>query len=263
MLGKLLKYDLKYIISGMVGMYVVALIFAVITRIFGIFDKSAIMDTLTMITGMVTLILLIGVLLLNMIRVWTRFLKNMYGDESYLTHTLPVEKSTIYKSKFLAAVISMSASMVVVLVAVFTAWYSEAGIDKMKAGLTGLADIYDSTAVGMVLMFIFVLFLQETFVIQCGYTGVLAGFRADNRRIERTIAFGIISYMVSGLTAIIILLICALFNDSLMQLFKTNEMQDMRLFKQIITGASVYYAVVLGIFYMINLKLLKKGVNVD
>ena len=262
MLGKLLKYDLKYVFGGMIGVYIVSLIFALLTRVCGIFDGSAIMGAIANVTGVMTIILLIAVVLLNIVRVWTRFLKNVYGDESYLTQTLPVGKSVVYTAKFLTAVISMFVSMMTVLVAVFIAWYSENGMERIKQSITGIADVYDSSVSGLLIVFFMILFLQETFVIQCGYTGAIIGFKADNHKIEKTVAIGIISYLVTGFTAILIMFVCALFNDGLMNLFRTNEVQNIKIFKQIMSGVGIYYLVVLCLFYFINVRLFKKGVNV-
>ena len=34
-------------------------------------------------------------------RMWVRFRSNFYGDESYLTHTLPIKREVLYTSKIL------------------------------------------------------------------------------------------------------------------------------------------------------------------
>ena len=47
----------------------------------------------------------------TLMRVWARTVRNVYKDEAYLTHTLPVEKSKIYLSKFIAAIITMFTSV--------------------------------------------------------------------------------------------------------------------------------------------------------
>ena len=40
-----------------------------------------------------------NIILNNLMRLWARFKNNFYGDESYLTHTLPINKKTLYLSK--------------------------------------------------------------------------------------------------------------------------------------------------------------------
>ena len=43
--------------------------------------------------------MMISAIINNLMRMWVRFKQNLYGDESYLTHTLPVTKASIYLSK--------------------------------------------------------------------------------------------------------------------------------------------------------------------
>ena len=43
--------------------------------------------------------MVVNVLINNLIRVWVRFIRNSYKDESYLTHTIPVSRKTLYLSK--------------------------------------------------------------------------------------------------------------------------------------------------------------------
>ena len=39
----------------------------------------------------------ISVIITCLIRIWVRFNVTLYKDESYLTHTLPIKRETIYK----------------------------------------------------------------------------------------------------------------------------------------------------------------------
>ena len=101
MLGKVLKYDLKYIYKVLIVFYLLTLVFALFTRLFWSFDNSAILNILGFIASGTMISFIISILINNMMRAWARFIKNIYGDESYLTHTLPISKKTIYLSKFL------------------------------------------------------------------------------------------------------------------------------------------------------------------
>ena len=55
------------------------------------------------IRGIYAVIVAFNIIINNVLRFWVRFRQTMYGDESYLTHTLPVEKNTLYASKMLSA----------------------------------------------------------------------------------------------------------------------------------------------------------------
>ncbi|MGN0165660.1 MAG: hypothetical protein ACI39R_05710 [Lachnospiraceae bacterium] len=263
MLVKVLKYDLKDIFKGLCGLYCIAIVFAAVTRIFKLLPESVVSKILINITGFLTIILMIGVVFFNVIRVWLRFIKNLYGDESYLTHTLPVEKKTIYDAKFLSTIISIFASVVVILLSVSIAWYTEEGIELLKASLNVLADVYDSTAVVIMLVFFFVFFLETAFIVQAGYTGIILGHKADNRRIEKSVLYGLICYFVVAAFAVAVIFVVALFNNELLSLFQSNEIKNMGVLKGILAGGILYYSVLLAVFWIVDIKLINKGVNVD
>ena len=70
-----------------------------------------------------------------LMRLWARFIRNVYKDESYLTHTLPVEKKTIYASKVITALISIFTTVVVAVACLFICYYSEANMQALKSML--------------------------------------------------------------------------------------------------------------------------------
>ena len=65
-------------------------------------------------------------------RLWARFIRNLYKDESYLTHTLPVPRKTIYLSKIISALICIFTTTLVIALCLFICYYSEANIEMLK-----------------------------------------------------------------------------------------------------------------------------------
>lgn len=59
--------------------------------------------------------MIVNILINCFMRNWARFVKNIYKDESYLTHTLPVSKNKIYLSKVLTAIITLLTSFIVII----------------------------------------------------------------------------------------------------------------------------------------------------
>lgn len=89
MLKKLLKYDLKWSYKPLVIFYILAFIFACLGRIFSEIENSMIFNIIGQICKGALIAMLVNILINNLMRVWARFIKNIYKDESYLTHTLP------------------------------------------------------------------------------------------------------------------------------------------------------------------------------
>jgi len=263
MLNKLLKYDLKWIFKLLIVFYIVALVFSIFTRILFSIDNSTIFNILGQICSGVTISFIFSILINNIMRCWARFIKNLYGDESYLTHTLPVEKKTIFISKFLTGIITMLVSVLVILLVLFIAYYSKENIEWLKNSLNILATIYNSTVVKLILIIFLVFFLEMVFTIFAGYIGILLGHKSNDKRIIKSIIYGFITYMLTQGLTLIIMFICGLFNKDIMNLFMTNNIQNIDILKYIMYGAIVLYIIYIISYYVIGFKLFNKGIDVD
>ena len=94
MLKKLLKYDLQSINIVLIVFYGLSIFFSILTRIFLSIENSFIFNVIGQICNGTMIAMMFNIIINNLIRLWVRFKQNFYGDESYLTHTLPVEKKT-------------------------------------------------------------------------------------------------------------------------------------------------------------------------
>ena len=263
MLKKLLKHDLKWIFKLLIVFYSIALVFSILTRIFLSIDGSTVFNVIGKICSGVTISFIFNILINNIMRCWARFTKNLYGDESYLTHTLPIEKKTIFASKFLTGIITMFTSVLVILFTLFIAYYSKENIEWIKTSLNLIASIYNSTVVKLLLVIFIVFFLEMVFTIFAGYIGILLGHRSNNKRIVKSVIYGFITYLLTQTLTLVIMFICGLFNKDIMNLFTTNTIANIDILKTIMYGAIVIYIIYIIIYYVIGLKLFKKGINVD
>ncbi|MBR6690543.1 MAG: hypothetical protein IKL65_04360 [Bacilli bacterium] len=263
MLKKLLKYDLKWIFKLLIVFYSIAIVFSILTRILFSIDNSTVFNILGQICSGVTISFIFSILINNIMRCWARFIKNLYGDESYLTHTLPVNKKTIFISKFLTGIITMFASVLVILIVLFIAYYSKENLEWVKTSLNILATIYNSTIIKLLLIIFLVFFLEMVFTIFAGYIGILLGHRSNDKRIVKSIIYGFITYMATQTITLIIMFICGLFNKDIMNLFMTNNIVNIDILKIIMYGAILLYTVYIVSYYVIGLKIFKKGIDVD
>ena len=95
MLGKLLKYDLKDLLKSISVFYILSFIGAVLTRIFCSLTNTIIIEIIKQVCMGFMFSMLASSLINTLMRNWVRFKQTLYGDESYLTHTLPVTKKEI------------------------------------------------------------------------------------------------------------------------------------------------------------------------
>ncbi len=118
MLGKILKYDMKFIARfwwilavSVVGMTLVAsmaLRFLISTMVLSVEEPSfieALVSIAAILFLFVSFIAIFGSLVVTEIMVFVRFYKNFFTDEGYLTFTLPVSRKTLLLSKALNALI--------------------------------------------------------------------------------------------------------------------------------------------------------------
>ena len=263
MLGKLLKYDLKGIIKFLGIFYLLAIFFSGLTRIFLAIENSFMMEVIGKICSGITISMIFNILINNMLRLWVRFRQNLYGDEAYLTHTLPIEKKTLYIAKILIVIITLFVSILVIGLSLFIAYYSKENLEFFERLLLPLADLYDSSIMGILLIILLVLFVEFINMLQVGYTGIILGHKMNNAKIGYSVLFSFGAYTVIQIFVLLIIFLLALFNPDMMNLFVTNEMVDVKLLKEIMYLTIGIYSLTFVINYIVNIKLFNKGVNVD
>jgi len=263
MLGKLLKYDLKSIFKVLIIFYTLSMIFGLLTRVFFSFRNSLVLEILGEISQGAAISMMCSTLINNIMRMWVRFKTHFYGDESYLTHTLPVEKRTHYLSKILTTAITLFVSFALICLVLFTAYYSKENLLFFKNLLLPLVEIYDSTILGIIASFVFILFLEFINILQCGFTGIILGYRKNNAKIGFSVLFGAVAFFVSQVIIIAVLFGIAIFNKDFMNLFVTNNVMEIQTIKIMIYVSISCYTLVSLLICYINIRLFKKGVDVD
>lgn len=119
MLSKLLKYDFKAICKYFVPMTIFMLAYSLLgTLLFNInnpsvYEESTLYNIAVMLVITAFIVMIIAYNLITQGIIVVNFYKSMATDTGYLTHTLPVKKSTILLSKTLTSVIILAISTLV------------------------------------------------------------------------------------------------------------------------------------------------------
>ena len=265
MLKRLLKYDLVYMYKCLIIFYALSLVCGLCTRIFDNAGDAMILVIVTKIFNGAAISMMFSIIFNNILRLWARFSSNLYGDESYLTHTLPVTKSMHYTSKFLTVIITTISSILVVVVTLFIAYI------ESKEQLREIIDkfIYEDGNIGDVLLVVFILILQIIHIIQLGYTGMIFGNRRMNMRLVWSFAYGFIGYILTQICSVIYIFAMALISENVKKMLFTaygtstnfNKLDETIEF--LLYGILILYIVFITIVFVINKKMLNKGVNVD
>ena len=257
MLKKLLKYDLKWCYKALTIFYILSIIFAMLTRIFLNIQEGILFSIIGKIMQGITITLLINILINNILRIWARVIKNFYSDESYLTHTLPIKKETLFLSKVLTTIITLLTSTIVIVISLLICYYSKENIEILKNILNQI-NISNITIISTILIF----YLEILFIILSGITAIILGYKQNNNKLLKSVLFGLIIYFIMQTLILVIIFIIGLFNKEIMDLFKTNNITP-NLLKQMLSLSTIIYIIYNIILYIIGKNTFKKGVNID
>ena len=263
MLIKLLKYDLKYMIKNMSVFYILAIFFAILTRILFMND-SLIINLSGQISMGCMFSMIVSTLINTIMRSWIRFRDSLYKDEAYLTHTLPVTKSELYNSKFIQTLIFFFVGFIIILLSLFITFYSKgtwiAITNYIKTITTGL----NMSTTFFVLIAIIIIFLEIFNAIQCGFFGIILGHKQNNGKLAYSVLFGFIAYLVAQTLVLALVFVYGLFDNTVMELFKTATINiDVGAFKTLAIVSAILYVIIIFSMSIICKKLLNKGVDIE
>ena len=264
MLTKLLKYDLKYMIKNMSIFYILGIISAIITRILFSLDQTVIIKLIGQISVGVMYSMIASILINVMMRSWVRFRDSIYKDEAYLTHTLPVSKNNIYDSKFIQTLIFFIISFIIAVLCIFITYYSKDWWNLVKDFIGSITTGLNFNTALFVISFLAIIFLEIFNVIQCGFLGIILGYKMNNAKIGYSVLFGFITYLIAQSIILGLVFVYGLFDSSIMELFKTSTINiDVRAFKILAIVSSLLYLLIIFIMSILSKKELNKGVNVE
>lgn len=262
MLKKLLKYDLEWCYKPLLVFYILAIFFSIIVRIVEGLEQSLIVLIIDKICCGVVIAMIVNILINCFMRNWARFVRNIYKDESYLTHTLPVSKNKIFLSKILTAIITLLTSFIVIIVCLAISCLNKDTWIILKESLEQSAIYFDSSVFSLIFVMIITIFFEFLFMMMNGILGIIIGHRSNNLKIVKSIVIGFVIYMILSSISIGILFVAGLLNSDIMSLFNNIEVSSNALKSMMLVGILVYAIYNLGI-YIIGNKLLNKGVDVD
>ena len=263
MLNKLLKYDLKYMIKNMSVFYILALFFGVMTRILYSLNETVIVNIISQISVGCMFAMVVNILINTMMRSWIRFRDSIYKDEAYLTHTLPVTKNDIYNSKFIQTLIFFIVGFLIIVLSLFITYYTKDRWLMLKGLIRTITTGLEINTTLFVISFMLIIFLEVFNAIQCGFLGIILGYKRNNGKIGFSVFFGLIAYLLSQSMVLLLVFIVGLFNSNIMNLFKSNILLDASSFKLLVVLSIIFYLIIILLMSIICKKEFNKGVNIE
>ncbi len=124
MLGKLIKHEWRAVwkVPGFVNLFLLLYTFAGILSLHSSIWESdnKIIETLLILATFFYFISIIVISFIVMVYITVRFFKNIYTDEGYLMHTLPVSQKGLLFSKLLVSFTWMLITGVVIFISIFS-----------------------------------------------------------------------------------------------------------------------------------------------
>ena len=264
MLIKLLKYDLKYMIKNMSVFYILSIFFAITTRLLSLPEQTVMISILSKISSGCMIAMIANIIINVMMRSWVRFRDSLYKDEAYLTHTLPVTKNDLYNSKFIQTLIFFFIGFVIILLSLFVAYYTQDSWQVIKEYIKTITMGFNMSTAFFITIAIVLIFLELFNAIQCGFLGIILGYKRNNGKIGFSVLFGFIIYLVAQTLVLGLVFVYGLFDTTVMELFKSGTISiDVNAFKVLAIVSSILYLIIIFSMSIIGKKLLNKGVNIE
>lgn len=219
MLGKLIKYECRATGRVMGIMYAALIVVAVIMRL-GMALNHLVEDSGSaiiaffplMITSLVYVALIVAVSVLTLVLIIQRFYKNLFKNEGYLMHTLPVETWKNIMSKLVISLIWCVVSMIVVVISVYILGSGSAEASSLVRVVTGwtvqLSGSEGTAVIYSAELIILAIICEAAFILKV-YLALACGQLADNHKllcsfgayVGISIVLSIISAVLSGISA--------------------------------------------------------------
>lgn len=134
MVKKLYKHEIAYYLRSLLPVYGILLAIAVMTRIVFFFEAdNTVYNTVSAIAILSYVLAIIAMLVMTMVFTITRYYRNLFSSEGYLSFTLPVTPAQHILTKLTTAVLFHILSMVVVLASLCVITSGDVLVEVVKA----------------------------------------------------------------------------------------------------------------------------------
>ncbi len=263
MLGKLLKYDFKAMARSLLPLYVLTIAFGLFNRFTEFLANK--FSFFKVIDGMVLVafvILLFGCFIYTFIVSIQRFYNNLIKDEGYLTHTLPVKKSTIINSKLISSMIFLFISILVVIIALLVRIYTPGMLEPVFDSFKTFINNAGYNGALLLLYIIIMMIISYASNLLMFYLSICLGQMENERKGLYSVVFGIAVYTVSQVVSSVLLFGAMYLNKGFIEeLNKTVPSADALYY---LFGVTTIIMVILPVaYYVLSVKIMDKKLNLE
>ena len=264
MLKKLIKYDLFWSAKLIIIFLGLGTIFTILGLLFALIPDSLLFEVIAGICKGTSVAMFANALFNSMFRSWARNVSNLYKDESYLTHTLPIDKNTHFASKVISQVILIVVTATLLLLAIYVMYINKDVLEFLKTYFELTSETLNTSVSLLIIVFLLLVLLEFIYIAFCGNFGIVFGHTYNNNKMLMTVLFGILAYFVENIILLSIFLIVSIFNKDMHALiFDQSEIINYSFLMTVSYICIIVYAISSILLYFITNKKFNKGVNVD
>lgn len=251
MLGKVLKYDLKSMGKSLFPLYAGLLGLALVLKFIGfIADNVSAFSFIYSIMFIFFIVLVIGGLFYTFFVSIMRYYKNLYSDEGYLTHTLPVSTGSLLFSKVFSSFIYIILSVIISFISIIIVLGFNDVFNVLKEGLEFFSLCFDMSVGTITLLAIFLLLLSYICYVLMVYTGISLGNMHSKNKITFSVVYTVAIYYVTQILGVLMLGIIFLINPDIMSQLD-QAIPDKKYFMWVIgSGIGLNIVVVLVCYFI-------------
>lgn len=259
MLGKVLKYDIKAMGKVLSMIYAADICVAIVSKLaWFLATKMAAIQFLAIFIDMFFIFLMLATILFTLVISVKHFYTNMLRDEGYLTHTLPVKKSTLVNSKIIASFIFFVISILVIVISVAIAHYDVLNM-FINAVTTQLAAI-SFPALPFLCVLIAIAYLIA--LLLC-YTAMSIANLHNSNKLVFSAVYAIGLYMVSQIINVIALVTFILVNKLSFNANSLSILDQTSLVIKIFSVFGCIMAITIVVYYIVVNRIMNKRLNLE
>ncbi len=279
MLGKLTKYEFKATARVFLPFYLAVFGVTLVNKCFLLLNSrvelSGIMGTVFSLIGtlmmVVSIIMIAATIFLTFFMILQRFYKNLFTDEGYLMHTLPVKAGKHIFAKLIASSVWTLVSVLVVILAIFLLVVNSEVLDFLKdffASLPESIEMFEKTLntsfYGAVASAVIVVIISLPSGILTYYFAITLGsIILPKHKIGGAFIGYLLIYTVTQMvTGILLIIGVVISSNNIETIFKSSIPPSG--FMYFCFGLTAFMNLIMGaISYLISVHIMQKKLNLE
>ena len=270
MVRKLFKHEFIYYFRTFGLFLPIVLFFAVMTKVFSLFDYDAVIVKIALNSSIVLLTISCAALaVIAFVVSIVRFYKNMYTSEGYLTFTLPVTNAQHIFVKLISAWVCEMCCLLTVLVALCIAIPGEELSSMLKGFSETIREIgvYIGTAhlTGYIIEIVAMLLVAPLFAMLLSYACITVGQLAKKNRIIMAVGAYFIYYVATQIISTVGIMTIVILGESgaLDGIGQWIEYHPLESIHAGLCIGLVIVAAISAVFWFITQKIMTKKLNLE